>query len=269
MTALGARADSDQDGGWWLQGRVTTSQSAACALIYNPADLNGLKLTALDRMAAAASEICEWERVLSRTGDNVVGELLRLQETFREWDHFPKGDAYDPESRAQYYYHAHARPERPPGEHGHFHTFVRDEPFAAPRTGSAARAAAGPLCHLVGLSMDRHGRLIRLFTTNQWVTGERWQPAAEVVAKLDWFNIGIARPSWPVNRWVTAVLELFHPQIESLIRARDEIVGQWQCADGDQDPLEDRALTTISEMWVTVPEQVRAVTQAQARGWLP
>ncbi|HSR70967.1 MAG TPA: hypothetical protein VLL72_01180, partial [Kiloniellales bacterium] len=76
-------------------------------------------------MAEAGRAVVEAHRVLARTGDNVVGELLRDHDTFYEWDHYPPGDVYDRESHAQYYYHAHPPEQRFPGEHGHFHTFLR------------------------------------------------------------------------------------------------------------------------------------------------
>ena len=78
----------------------------------------------LERMAGAAVEVQRCERALTKSGDNVVAELLRNAGTFYEWEHYPKGDVYDPDSHAQYYYHAHAEGERPK-EHGHFHTFLR------------------------------------------------------------------------------------------------------------------------------------------------
>lgn len=236
----------------------------AAALRLDPASvaLAVLSEEALDRMAAAGAEACEWERILARTGDNVVGELLRSHGLFREWDHCPNGDVYDPASHAQYFYHAHPRAERAPGEHGHFHAFLRGDPF---EPGAGTCRASGPLYHLVGLSMDRDGKLVRLFTTNRWVTGEAWRPADAVVAGLDWFDVALARPSWPTNRWITAVVQLFRPQIEALVRARDRIVAARQAADPQRDVLEDRALGTVSEMWVTVPEQIMAVQRARGR----
>ncbi|MGF1624010.1 MAG: hypothetical protein ACFCVH_03935 [Alphaproteobacteria bacterium] len=230
-------------------------------------NLNAMTPDAVDSMAAAGAEVCEWERVLARTGDNVVGELLRSQGAFREWELVPKGGVYDPISHGQYFYHAHPKSERVPGEHGHFHTFVRGEPYdptsVTETAGPASCRAPGPLCHLIGVSMDRDGRLMRLFTTNRWVTGEAWQSADEVIAKLDWFSIGLARPSWPTNRWLTAVIQLFRPQIEILIRARDEVVAAWQAAHPDRDVFEDRALNVTSEMSVTAMEQIEAVAKAK------
>ncbi len=51
-------------------------------------------------------------RVVAKTGGNIVGEALRGQGTFYEWNHYPKGDVYDSETHPQYYYHAHAAGQR-------------------------------------------------------------------------------------------------------------------------------------------------------------
>src|SRR3546814_4518623 len=87
--------------------------------------LEGLPAEALEAMAAAGAEVVEIHRVLAKTGDNLVGELLKHSGTFYEWDHYPPGDVYDHETHGQYYYHAHAADQRFENEHGHFHTFVR------------------------------------------------------------------------------------------------------------------------------------------------
>jgi len=50
---------------------------------------------------------------------------LRGGGVFYEWNHYPEGDVYDPDSHAQYYYHAHPPQLRGGDEHGHFHTFLR------------------------------------------------------------------------------------------------------------------------------------------------
>ena len=52
---------------------------------------------------------------------NVVGEVLRGQADFVEMEHFPEDDVFDPDSHAQYYYHATAVLV----EHSHFHYFHR------------------------------------------------------------------------------------------------------------------------------------------------
>ncbi|MGY8993982.1 MAG: DUF6969 family protein, partial [Rhodospirillales bacterium] len=75
----------------------------------------------LRQMLKAGEEVKHIWEVLNRTSDNVVGEILRHQGTFFEWDHYPKGDAFDRETHSQYFYHAHPSPMSDM-EHGHFHT---------------------------------------------------------------------------------------------------------------------------------------------------
>ncbi|MDA0656511.1 MAG: hypothetical protein O2912_08915, partial [Proteobacteria bacterium] len=73
-------------------------------------------------MHEAGGLVIECYRVLAKTEDNIVGEILKTEENFYEWDHYPDGDIYDGESHSQFYYHAHVAGGRP-GGHGHFHTF--------------------------------------------------------------------------------------------------------------------------------------------------
>ncbi|HEX7005719.1 MAG TPA: hypothetical protein VF274_01145 [Alphaproteobacteria bacterium] len=233
-------------------------------------DLSTLPRAALEAMAAAGDEVVECVRVLAKTGDNIVGELLKTEATFFEWDHYPKGDVFDPETHAQYYYHAHPGGERV-GEHGHFHTFLR--PAGMPR---GVRPAPLPdyappadpedaLCHLVAVSMDKYGLPIKLFTTNRWVTGETWYAAPDVVAMLDRFVVDLAQPSWPVNRWLTAMIRLFRPQIERLLARRDETITRWQAGHPGTNAYEDRGLEVVSEVAISVDDQIRAVRAALKR----
>src|SRR3546814_8384282 len=119
--------------------------------------------------------------------DNLVGELLKNNGTFYEWDHYPPGDVYDHETHGQYYYHAHAADQRFDGEHGHFHTFVRPKGMPpgvrpAPLPGFAAPADPNDaLSHLVAIAMTPGGLPFRLFTVNRWVTGEVWYRAEDVI----------------------------------------------------------------------------------------
>ena len=68
----------------------------------------------LSMMLEAGREVLEWKRILAKTGDNMVGDVLKHAGPFYILDHYPKGDVYDPESHAQWYYHAHDK-ERAPG----------------------------------------------------------------------------------------------------------------------------------------------------------
>ena len=221
----------------------------------------------LAAMAAAAREVVECHRVLAKTGDNVVGEVLPRDATFYEFDHCPPGDIYDPESHAQYYYHAHRD-----GEHGHFHTFVREKGMPEGVEPVVQSEAAyfeqrnDRLCHLVAISMDRRGWPIGLFTTNRWVTTENWYAAADVCRMVDRFSIDLARPSWATNRWVTAMMQLFRPQIETLLHQRDAKVVAWHKTHPDADVFEDRRLDLPSQVAISLDQQIRAVDAALDSG---
>ena len=230
-------------------------------------NFNLLSSQDLTVMLAAGEEINEWYRILEKTGDNVVGELLKNQGTFFEWNHYPKGDICDSETHGQYFYHAHTESARP-GEHGHFHTFLRSK--GMPR-GMAPAANNGDvnwpkgddaLSHLIGISMDKKGFPIHLFSVNRWVTGETWYAAADVIEMIGLFDIDHARPSWPVNRWITAMLRLFRPQIIDLVSRRDEAVADLRRKYPDRDVFEDRDLELTSYTAISVNKQIKAVRAA-------
>jgi len=228
----------------------------------------------LETMLDAGREVRNCMRVLAKSGGNIVAELLRDVPTFYEWDHYPKGDVYDAATHAQYYYHAHPEHERP-GEHGHFHTFLRlagmprglkRVPVQGRAPAASSAAAGGPadgaLSHLVAIGMDRFGRPVSLFTTNRWVTDETWYRAEDAIRMLDFFEIDLAHPSWAVNRWISAMIPLFRPQIEWLIKRRDDAVAAWHKKKPRGDVYEDRGLNITSEMAIDIERQVAAVEQA-------
>ena len=222
-------------------------------------------------MRQAGQVILESYRVLQKAGLNIVGEVLRdtlnKGETFYEFSHYPAEDVYDHDSHAQYYYHAH-RGEI--GEHGHFHTFLRPKgmpagvaPIDYPATDPWPRGDEA-LSHLVAIAMDSYGYPTGLFTTNRWVTAEAWYPAEQVIRMLDRFVIDHAFPSWPLNRWISALFVLFRPHIEALLKRRDEIVWAWAEAHPGADVFEDRALDITSQMPLSVEETLVQVERALA-----
>ncbi len=229
-----------------------------------------MPLDQAEAMAEAGREIAECYRVLEKGGSNVVAEILRGQGTFYEWNHYPDGDVYDGESHGQFYYHAHPSPLRE-SEHGHFHTFLRvagmapgTEPVPMPAT--VERPEGGDaLSHLIGISMDRRGYPTRLFTTNRWVTGETWYDARDVTGMLDRFVIDHASPSWPTNRWISAMIRLFKPQIVRLLEERDAAVALWQKGHPDEVVYEDRNLEVTSSMPISVDVQVKNISTALRR----
>lgn len=215
---------------------------------------------ALRTMLEAGLEVVECHRVLAQSGDNIVGELLPTAGTFYEYDHCPPGDIFDHESHCQYYYHAHRE-----GEHGHFHIFMREK--GMPRDCRPARQSKAEylkkgeetVCHLLAISMDSAGIPTRIFTTNRWVTAESWYPAKAVVAMIERFEIGHAKPSWVVNRWITAMLRLFRPQIAELLKLRDAAVANWKKEHPGEDVFEDRELGLPSMLDISVDDQIQAL----------
>lgn len=223
----------------------------------------------LEAMRAAGREILECHRVLERGGLNIVGEMLRGQGDFVEFEHYPREDVFDADSHSQYYYHAHRGED---GEHGHFHTFLR-APGMPPGMGPVANTGAEPwpsgdesLSHLVAISMDAYGYPIGLFTVNRWVTGDAWYVAHDVIRMLDRFEIDHANPSWSANRWLSAMLRLFRPQIEALILARDGKVAAWAARHPGADVFEDRELEIASRTAISVEQQIAAVEAALKQG---
>ncbi len=243
------------------------------AAVEGDQELESLPGETLERMAEAGAEVVEVHRILAKTGDNIVGELLKNHGTFYEWDHYPPGDVYDHETHGQYYYHAHAADQRFEGEHGHFHTFVRPKgmpPGIRPAPVPGYVAPEDPndaLSHLVAIAMTPGGLPFRLFTVNRWVTGEVWYAAEDVIRLLEVFKIDHAQPSWPVNRWISAMVTLFAPQIADLLRARDRKVAAWRQTNPEGDVFEDRDLEVTSFLDISIDQQVRRVAQALlARG---
>lgn len=234
-------------------------------------DFGAMDRGALETMAAAAREVLDIHRCLSRTGDNVVGELIKNAGTFYEWNHYPDGDVYDDRTGSQFFYHAHPADLRL-GEHGHFHTFLRPAgmppemmPMALPDY-ALPEKTENALSHIVAVSMDSFGIPICLFTTNRWVTGECWYDGVDVTRMIDLFEIGHTQPSWPVNRWVTAVVRMFRPHIAALIAARDKTVAAWDQSGVAPEGIvfEDRALEVTSYCRISVEGHARAVEAALA-----
>jgi hypothetical protein len=206
----------------------------------------------LELMAAAGRELAAAEKALARQGCNVVSRLLRDSGPFYEWDHYPTGDVRDPVHGAQYFYHAHAADQRPAHEHGHFHAFLR-----------ADRSEA--LQHIVAVAMDGRGRPIRLFTVNRWATEDSWAEAGRLIHLLDRFILDLRQPSRWVNRWLTALLRLYRPQVEMLLRERDAAIAAWRQEHPGADAFADRELEVLSEIAIAVPAQIDAVDRALAR----
>ncbi|MGE0559401.1 MAG: hypothetical protein AB7E73_03890 [Burkholderiales bacterium] len=215
--------------------------------------LERLSASCLRAMQAHGEIALECERVLQRGGINLVSEVLREQGEFVEYDHYPRDDVYDADTRSQYYFHSHRSAY---GEHGHFHTFLRPP---APDGRKEIKEEDDNIVHLIAISMDDYGWPMGLFATNHWVTGGLWRDAGETTRLLRDFSIDHAWPSWPVNRWVGAILGLYRPHIEALLRHRDATISAWSGAYPGEQALENRRLEITAYLPIDVAATVRDV----------
>jgi hypothetical protein len=124
-----------------------------------------------------------------------------------------------------------------------------------------AAAQEDLVCHLIAISMDKAGWPIGLFTTNRWVTAETWYAAHDVAALLGNFDLRLNKPCWPVNRFLSAMLVLFRPQIEELLQQRDARLRAWQRQHPGVNAYEDRRLEVASQLPVSVEAQVLLLEQ--------
>lgn len=183
----------------------------------------------------ALAEIAFCEAVLAKGGLNVLSETFAGVDQIAAWDHYPPGDVFDPGSNAQWFYHCHPA-EAGAAEHGHFHCFLRPE------------GPDGPIHHLAAIGMNGQGRLLRLFTVNQWVVGDDWADAETSIALLPRFDMQMPRPSYLVNRWLTAIFAAYHDEIADLIRERDRVLAAHRPPEG-MATRADRDLEVTSEFF--------------------
>lgn len=185
----------------------------------------------------ASAEIAFCEQVLAKGGLTVLTETLRDAENIETWSHYPKPDVFDPQTGAQWYYHCHpAEPGSVPVEHGHFHCFLRPQ------------GADGPIHHLIAIGVTAYGKPVRLFTVNQWVVGDDWLTAEATVALLERFDVHMPRPSYLVNRWLTAMITAHQETIAALIRERDQALAR-HVPSTEISTYEDRTLEVTSQYW--------------------
>ncbi len=198
------------------------------------------------QVRAGAADLLACIEAYGTRGRGLLSDVLGRSSAFEEWRHYPARDARDPDSGDRFYYHAHAARQRMPGEHGHFHIFAE---APSDRQGTQPQHV-----HLLGLSVNERGFPLRVFTTNQWVTAERWTPAREVLARIDRLELASAKPR-AVARWVQAATQLFAPQIEAVVRLRDVRMSQRTARLGRDAALNDRRTHIVSQCPVDLARQ--------------
>lgn len=200
-----------------------------------------------EALQLAMREALFCEQILARSSQNIVLETLRDAPEIETWAHYPPGDVHDPDSGGQWYYHCHDT-SADKGEHGHFHCFLRPQ------------GREGPIYHLIALGVDPYGRLVRLFTVNQWVVADDWTDVEPLISLLPRFDMQMPRPSYLVNRWLSAILRVYGPEIIQLIRERDAAIAAHTSPQGIA-VLEDRSLEVTSERQVDLCSKAKNIIE--------
>ncbi len=213
-------------------------------------------LTGISRRTAAAEQLIVATIEMAQSGVPLMRRVVPDAD-YRVWDHYPPDDAVDRETGARWFYHAHPPEERDAGEHGHFHLFLDRDSF------DGLPARAGPLVpngtdarvvHIAALSIDMNGLPTKLFSVNRWVTDEWLFDAGLVLERLSLFDLTDAPDGdLLVNRWLTAAVATFAPEIERILLDRDMAI-----ADAGAAFFEDRTAEILSSLDIDLQ---RCVTQ--------
>ena len=182
----------------------------------------------------------------------MLSELLGPSAAPLSGEHWPCGDAHDPESGFRWYYHSHAGQGRRDREHGHFHLFAD---CGSDEAGDSA------VTHLLAIGMDARGLPLRLFTTNRWVSDDRWQPGGRVLALSKRFTLLKPRRWKLIHDWLSGLLRAFRPQLELLLTERDDRIDRLVHA-GCRQPLEDRRVTVLSWCPIDLVAQAEGLERA-------
>lgn len=175
--------------------------------------------------------IAQQYQVLASKQSNIVLEVLPKDQPIYEWRHYPQGDVKN--ANAQYYYHSHREMEEGATsihEHGHFHCFIRKparftelKPTVISKKHEADNSK-DDLCHLIAIAINQQAQPTALFTLNHWVIQGLWYPAEVVYGFLDYFDLSRDQKQPIVSPWITAMIQLFKPQIQLLLEYRDQVL---------------------------------------------
>ncbi len=229
------------------------------------------------REAEAAATLRACRAAFAAGSGSAIREAAGCETGLVDWRRYPAGEVYDPATHAQYFLHRHphaAATMHGRQEHGHFHLFLRGEgvpegitplllpEFAVanaplPQSAPLRRGARDEVCHLVAVAVDGQGEPVRLFTTNRWVTGETWYRGEDVSRMLHRFRLGDERPPVLLNRWLSAVVRLFQPEIAALLRRRDRVIMErrWRSRGN---VLEDPRLEITSSLDINLDARLAA-----------
>jgi len=226
--------------------------------------LSDLTEDQLRGMAKAADEVDECVTSARKNGRNMVHEITDGGKGIRTKTNYPSKGVTDFDRGSHFYFHIHRDSTK---EYGHFHTFSYPLEFNKSKIKKQRKLSASKSirekkhAHLVAISVDKYAAPVNLFTTNRWVTKEVLYPEERVVELLDQFSFGEESTVTNLQRWTSALLILFRPQIIWLISQRDAKLEAWAEEHPESDVTEDKALEILVDIDVSWKEQQIAVNQ--------
>jgi hypothetical protein len=234
--------------------RMKSNQGEVDLGILNEADLRRMSNAAACFLALVGEAFEEGRPILA----DLIGEA-----PFRQWEHYPPDDLFDPATGVLVFYHAHSPEDRGSAEHGHFHCFVECSdsaggalPIAKPRKRTGRR-----LCHIVAISVDMTGVPTQLFIPNQWVTGE-WLYSADIAIDLVRRFSSVGDESPRPLRWIASLITMFEPLVGRLLLERDQQLGS-EAGAGRR--ARNRAIEIVAESSIDIDAQLQAVDAESTR----
>lgn len=186
----------------------------------------------------AAGELLLCLQAFAAQRSNPVLVLLGAERRLVAGRRYPQPALCFAGGRWRAYYHHHDGQPLAPGEHGHFHVFVR-----APRT-AGQDPAAPRWAHLAGLGMDGHGQPLRWFAVNAWVTDDAWLPRDWLLARLDELEAGEGSL---LPAWLCAMLCLHREDLAGLLTARDQAIAAAAAGRDHAAALADRGFYQLAD----------------------
>lgn len=248
--------------------QVISPMTKAAAHRRLTAELSRLPTKQLERLQAAADEVLQQLENLAAMQTTPVGQMLKGVNNFTEDTHYPDGDIHDERTGSQYYYHAHRGSDT---ENGHFHLFVRANAIpnsmrpALPEFAKDRPNGDEAIAHLVAISIGHDSLPTKLFTTNQWVTGETFYSASDTSMLVDRFDTTGDKACAETSRWISALVLLFRLQIAWLLSERDQNIATWARQHPSRDPLEDEQLEITSELAIDIDAQIACIDAEVSR----
>jgi hypothetical protein len=98
---------------------------------------------------------------------------------------------------------------------------------------------------------------VRIFTTNQWVTGELMVDSRVAASALKMFAIAAKGRIAPVSKWLSSFIQLFYMDMEALIIERDLKIAALSRKMGDLDKvLESKEHHVLTECKIDLLERL-------------